>query len=201
MIGIYSTFTPAMRPFIKKIREAEQQENVLSVSFAHGFPWGDVPYTDGKVLVVTDNNLPLALALAKELGLQVFALRHHIGFNSLSLNEALSKALASHNTPVIVADQSDNAGGGAPADSTFALRWLLDNKVHNAAIAIFYDPEAVRLAKTAGVGATLDLRLGGKLGPTSGDPLDLSVTVLGIRENHYDGRQSEGNRFITDDNL
>jgi microcystin degradation protein MlrC len=30
------------------------------------------------------------------------------------------------------------------------------------------------------VGARLDLRLGGKLGPASGDPLDLSVTVLGI---------------------
>ena len=27
------------------------------------------------------------------------------------------------------------------------------------------------------------------------------TALLGIRENHYDGRQSEGNRFITDDNL
>ena len=33
---------------------------------------------------------------------------------------------------------------------------------------------------SAGEGATLDLRLGGKMGPMSGDPLDLRVTVSGI---------------------
>lgn len=184
MIGLYPTTEPMMRGFVERMIAAEQQEAVLSVSFAHGFPWGDVPYTDGKILVVTDNNPTLAASLAQALGRQLFALRGEIGFNTLPMDKALSRALASKNTPVVVADQSDNPGAGAPSDATFVLRWLLDHGVESAAMAILYDPQAVRLAKTAGEGATLKLRLGGKLGPSSGDPLDLTVTVLCIKENH-----------------
>ena len=185
MVGIYSTYTPLMRGFVDKMIDEEKRDDVLSVSFGHGFPWGDVPDAGGKMLVVTNNNPQLAVDLAQDLGMQVFALRHEIGFDSLPLEEALTQAVASDKTPVVVADQSDNAGGGAPSDSTFALRWLLDHKVEDVGIAFFYDPGVVRIAKAAGVGAKLTLRLGGKLGPTSGDPLDLSVRVLGIKDELY----------------
>jgi microcystin degradation protein MlrC len=87
-------------------------------------------------------------------------------------------------TPVVVADQSDNVGGGAPGDSTAALRWLLDHGAQDVALAILYDPEVVRIARKAGQGATLSVRLGGKLGPTSGDPLDLQVRVLSTRDRY-----------------
>src|SRR5205085_6663177 len=39
------------------------------------------------------------------------------------------------------------------------------------------------LAIAAGEGATLPVRLGGKLGPTSGDPLDVIATVTGVVRN------------------
>jgi microcystin degradation protein MlrC len=39
------------------------------------------------------------------------------------------------------------------------------------------------MAMAAGEGATLHLRLGGKMGPMSGDPLDLTAIVTGIAEN------------------
>ena len=80
----------------------------------------------------------------------------------------------------MVADQADNAGGGAPSDSTFVLRALLDRGVTDAALGMIWDPIAVQVAISAGEGAALDLRLGGKMGPMSGDPLDLRVTVSGI---------------------
>jgi len=183
MVGMYPTTAPDMRGFVDTMMETETKKGVLSVSFGHGFPFGDIPDEGGKMLVVTDNDKPLAESIAKELGLQVFGLRHRIGFDSLPMEEALSKAvtLAETNTrPVVIADQSDNPGGGAPGDSTFALRWLLENKIQDAAIAIIYDPQTVKFAKTAGVGAELSVRLGGKTGPTSGDPLDLDVTVKAV---------------------
>ena len=40
---------------------------------------------------------------------------------------------------------------------------------------------AARIAFDAGVGATLNLRIGGKIGPLSGVPLDLQVTVKALR--------------------
>lgn len=191
MVGLYPTSTPEMRSFIDTMVATEQMNDVLSVSFGHGFTYGDVPDAGGKMLVVTNNNLPLAQRLAKKLGLQVFALRHRINFNALSMEKALQKALLiaakpvnDQIKPVVVADQSDNAGGGAPSDSTFVLRWLLDHKTRDAAIAIFYDPQVVKLAIAAGVGAKLQVRLGGKMGVTSGDPLDLSVTISAIKKNY-----------------
>jgi microcystin degradation protein MlrC len=84
---------------------------------------------------------------------------------------------------VVVADVSDNSGGGAPSDSTFVLQALLQRGIENAGVAMIWDPIAVHVATAAGLGATLDLRLGGKMGPLSGDPLDLRVTVTGIVEN------------------
>lgn len=191
MVGMYPTSSPEMRGFIKSMVETEQLDDVLSVSFAHSFPYGDIPDAGARVLVVTNNNLPLARKLAEKLGRLVFSLRHQIQFDSLPMETALSKALDIIATeekglskPVVVADQSDNAGAGAPSDATFALRWLLDHQVREAATAIFYDPQVVKLAIAAGVGAELNLRLGGKLGLTSGEPLDLFVTVTQIKNNY-----------------
>ena len=191
MVGMYPTSTPAMRGFIDSMVAVEQMEEVLSVSFIHGFPYGDVPDAGGKLLVVTHNNQPLAEQLAQTLGQQVFSLREQITFQSLPTEEAFAKALSIAaqsdnrlNKPLVVADQSDNAGAGAPADATFALQWLLAHQVQDAAIATFYDPQVVKLALAAGEGELFQVRLGGKLGVTSGDPLDLSVKVHKIQRDY-----------------
>jgi microcystin degradation protein MlrC len=186
MVGMYPTTRQPLRGFVDAMGEAERRKGVLSVSFGHGFPYADVPDVGAKVLVVTDNDQALADTVAREFGLRVYGLRQEIGFDSLSvsMDEALSRALASRKNPVVVADQSDNVGGGAPGDSTFVLRWLLEHEATDTGLAIFYDPEVVRIAKRAGIGAKLSVRLGGKLGRSSGLPLDLEVTVLSTLENH-----------------
>ena len=45
-------------------------------------------------------------------------------------------------------------------------------------------PEVVKIARKAGAGATLSVLLGGKLGTASGEPLDLRVTVLALRDDY-----------------
>ncbi|MCB0092359.1 MAG: MlrC C-terminal domain-containing protein, partial [Caldilineaceae bacterium] len=50
------------------------------------------------------------------------------------MDSALDKALALDGQPVVLADVSDNSGGGAPNDSTFFLRKLLERGIGNAAI-------------------------------------------------------------------
>jgi microcystin degradation protein MlrC len=186
MMGLYPTSREPLRASVDALSVAEGRTGVLSVSLGHGFPFGDVPHEGVKVLAVTDGDRSLAQQIAREYGLQVYALRRQIGFDSISLplQDALGKAAASQVTPVVVADQSDNAGGGAPGDATFALRWLLDHHIEDAALAIFYDPEVVRLAFKVGSGATLPVRLGGKMGPFSGDPVDLEVTVGAMFRNY-----------------
>lgn len=186
MVGMYPTSRQPLRGFIDGLKEAERRPGALSISFGHGFQFADLSHVGAKMLVITDNDQALAERLAREWGLQVYGLRRQIGFDSLSLpiDEAFSKALSHPGRPVVVADQSDNTGGGAPGDATFALRWLLDHQVQNVALAILHDPEVVKIARKAGVGATLPVRLGGKIGTSSGAPLDIEVTVLSMLDNY-----------------
>lgn len=48
----------------------------------------------------------------------------------------------------------------------------------------FWDLGAVQICRDAGVGAVVDLRVGGKCGPVSGWPVDLRVTVRNIVLDH-----------------
>jgi microcystin degradation protein MlrC len=155
----------------------EGQDGVLSISIGHGFPWGDVPDMGTRMLVVTDDRPEGGARLAESLGQELYEMRERILPPYLTLEQALDRVLAIEEGTVVLADGSDNAGGGAPSDSTFILKALLDRGIQNAAVACLWDPIAVQLAMEAGEGAQFDLRLGGKMGPMSGDPLDLRVTV------------------------
>ncbi len=199
MIGLYPTSSQPLRAFVDAMTQAEQRHRVLSISFGHGFQFADVPHLGAKVLVLTDNDQQLAEQVAREFGMRAYAMRREIGFDSLSLpmEVALPRALSSGRAPVVVADQSDNVGAGAPGDSTFALRWLLERSATSVAAAIVYDPEVVSLAKKAGAGANLSVRLGGKAGPSSGNSLDLEVTVLSLRQNYmHSFPQQSGPPFL-----
>jgi microcystin degradation protein MlrC len=186
MLGLYPTSREPLRGFVRAMRAAEQRGRVLSISFGHGFQFADLPHAGAKMLVITDGDALLAHDVAAELGLQAYALRQEIGFDSLSLpmHEALSRAVTSVRGPVVVADQSDNPGAGAPSDATFALRWLVERDIADAALAFMHDPEVVRTAKRAGSGSTVQIKCGGKAGPLSGEPLDMTVKVLAAHDNY-----------------
>jgi microcystin degradation protein MlrC len=185
MMGLWHTTREPMRSFVTRMQEVEKQPGVLSVSLGHGFPWGDVPEAGAKLWVVTDNDPALAKRLAIELGREFWNLRNDIRPTTISVDRALDDALAMRGgRPVVLSDTADNPGGGAPGDSTFILRRLVDRGVGNAVVGAIWDLGAVQICKDAGVGATIALRVGGKCGPTSGQPVDLRVTVRAVVEDH-----------------
>lgn len=178
--GMISLYYPTQEPtksFKEKMSALEGKDGVLSVSLGHGFPWGDVPGLGTKMLVVTNNDSAGAEELAESLGREFYAMRAEVTPRFYDIDGVLDHALAVSGAPVVIADVSDNSGGGAPNDSTFVLRRMLERGITNAAIGCIWDPIAASVAIEAGEGAQLDLRIGGKMGPMSGDPLDLHVTV------------------------
>ena len=193
MIGFYLTPYEPMRSFVDDMLAAEGKDGILSLSVVHCFPWADVPTTGARFLAITDGDAARARRLAETWGRRFYALRHELLVDSPPMTTALDRALAVGRGPVVVADQADNPGGGAPSDSTFVLRELLARGVDGAAVAMIRDPIAVQVCMSAGVGAQLQLRLGGKMGPTSGDPLDLDVEVIGITPDmHQTWPQGDG---------
>ena len=183
MVGFYPTTEEPMASLVARFKAAEQEPGVLSVSFAHGFPWGDTPETGSKMLVITDGDPGLAARLAEEIGREVYAARERLLPRFPGIEAALDEALESPGL-VVMADTADNAGGGAPGDNTALLKAMLDRGIGEAALGAMWDPIAAVACADAGVGATLPLRLGGKCGPASGDPLDVTATVRGIGEDH-----------------
>ena len=179
MIGSFPTNLQPMRAFVDKMSSLEGKSGVLSVSAAHCFPYADVPEMGARILVVTDNQRAAGDRLAKELADEFFAMRGKTMPPYHTPDAVIDLALLSEG-PVVVADPSDNPGGGAPGDSTVILRRLIERHVQGAALAPVWDPMAVRLCFMAGVGGTLRLRFGGKTAPTSGQPIDALVTVTAL---------------------
>ena len=185
MVGIWHTTKEPMAGFVKRMQSFEGHDRVLSVSLGHGFAWGDVADNGAKLWVITDNDAAGAARLAEQLGREFWALREGTLAVPLSVEAALDRVMAvDDGRPVILADIADNAGGGAPADSTFILQAVLARGIRNAVLGPYWDLGAVQICRDAGAGAVIDLRVGGKCGPSSGTPVDLRVTVRAVLEQH-----------------
>jgi microcystin degradation protein MlrC len=179
-VTIHTSRHPA-RGFVDRIQNLEGKDGVLSISVTHGFAWGDVPGMGTKMLVYTDGDAAQAHALARQLADELIAMREALTVSFPSIDASLDAALAFDGGPVVLSDGADNPGGGAPGDSTFVLRRMVERGIRNAAIGPIWDPVAVRIAFDAGTGARLMLRIGGKIGPASGDPIDLECTVKALK--------------------
>ncbi|MDA0997706.1 MAG: M81 family metallopeptidase [Proteobacteria bacterium] len=183
MVGLYHTTRQPMRGFVELMTALEGKDGVLSVSLGHGFPWGDVPEEGTRVVVVTDDRKAAGDVLAEKLGRELWAMRDEITPRYVDMETAITEALSCKKGPAVIADMADNPGGGGPGDSTFIVKRMLERGIGMAAVGGIWDPVATGICLGAGEGARIPLRLGGKTGPTSGDPLDLEVEVKKIVRN------------------
>lgn len=177
----YHTTEPLMRAFVDRIKAMEGKDDVLSISICHGFDFADVPELGGRILVVMDKDKEKGDALATKLGKELVSMRGKTMPVFYSVDDGIDAAMEFDGAPVVIADRADNAGGGAPSDNTTILRRLIERHVENAAFGPIWDPISVRLCFDAGKGAEFPLRIGGKIGPSSGAPLDAMVTVVGLK--------------------
>lgn len=190
MLGVFGTGEGPMRLLVDQLARREAEPGILSISLIHGFPWSDTADTGAAVLVVYDagahgNVRADARTAAAELADAFFVLRMLGARATLDVAQAIDACIeapeAGPGRLVVLADSSDNPGGGAAGDSTFILRALIERGIEHAALGMIWDPLAVQIASDAGVGAALKLRIGGKVGEGSGMPVDLDVVVTAVR--------------------
>jgi microcystin degradation protein MlrC len=77
---------------------------------------------------------------------------------------------------VVLSDQGDNPGAGAPGDSTVLFEALERRQVAGALVASLCAPEAVTACHDAGVGAGVSVRLGSST---------VDVTVEAVTDGRY----------------
>ncbi|HEV8469771.1 MAG TPA: M81 family metallopeptidase [Candidatus Limnocylindria bacterium] len=174
---------PPMFWLTRRAAELERQPGVLNVSVNVGFGDADTEVTGLSVVAHTDRDPELARALADEVARLAWRLRRGFGTELVMMlpAEAVERALSTPDWPVVLADEGNNTAGGSPGDGTVLLAELKRQGWPEAALFI-RDADAVARCVATGVGAMIDLEVGGKLEPTNGDPVAVSGRVQLLSE-------------------
>jgi len=183
------TSQPPMSEAIDRLAELDGRPDVLSASLAVGYQWADSPIAGASVLVVAEHDGRRAQAYADQLARWVWQRRAVWQREPLSPARALELGERVGRYPIVLADQSDNTGGGAPGDGTEILRLFVERDLSEAAVLYIVDPEVAAAARSAGAGATLNVEVGGKSHPLLGPPVALQAEVLATSDGQftYDG--------------
>lgn len=186
-----TTDQPPMRTLIDRANQMEQHTRVLNVTVAGGFPPADVAEAGVSVVVTTVDDPQLASDLAEELATLAWELRDGFLGGVSSFEEAVACLAALPEAPcqpLLLVDIADNPWTGGPGDSADLVRFLLEHRVRDTAVAIIVDPETVGEATLAGPGAVFDVRLGGKTDDLHGPPLSAEATVMRLIDGRYVNR-------------
>jgi microcystin degradation protein MlrC len=188
------TAHPPMDEVMRRVHELERRPGVLSVTIATGFPWADVPDVGSSVIAVADGDRGLAQRTADELGDWVWEHRNRWHHPLVTVREAIAAGERVGKYPILLADHGDNTGGGAPGDSTEVLLTLIDLKLRDALLLYLVDPAVAQAAHAAGVGARIEVQVGGKSDPIQGPPVPMNAEVVALSDGKfkYDGPMYAG---------
>ncbi len=177
-----TTFSGIGKARLAIMLAAEEEPGVIDVSWFHGFPYADTPDVGINIVVTTDGDREQAARIAKGLATDLWAAREDFRAQDLSAAEAVAAAMASQAHPVVINETSDNCGGGTPGDGTHLLKAMLDAQLERACFGFIVDPEVAQQASDAGVGATIQVELGGKYDNLHGQPLPLTAQVRSLHD-------------------
>jgi microcystin degradation protein MlrC len=171
-----------MKSLIAMAKEIEKQPGILNVEVLVGFGWADAPHAGANVAVIAESEeqLPKARNEARRLAQAMWDWREDFTFDqevAPSVDEAIERALSAPESTVFVTDSGDNPTAGATGDTPYFLSRLLAKDVPDAVLASIPDEEAAQVCFEAGVGATVNLSLGGKMDTAHGDPVEVTGTV------------------------
>ena len=169
-------------PMVEALARAdtiEKSGEALVVSICAGFTRANIRDVGPSVTVTGDGDDPRLQAIAE--GLMDFAWKTRDYDSATLLPVAAAVALAQQgkpgDKPLVVADYTDNPGGGGYGDATSFLKGLIEAEVKSVAFHAICDPEAVRTALKNGLGKQI-LTIGGKIDPSlGGGPLTLDGEI------------------------
>jgi microcystin degradation protein MlrC len=172
-------------------------EGALAASLFTGFPHADITNAGLSAVVVTDGDRKLAEDLRDELLDRAWVEREAFLYQIEPLQQSVARAKAmpppdAGEGPIVLLDHYDNCASGGTMDTTVVLGEILRQGLEGVAAFAIYDPEAVRQAIAAGIGAELTLPIGGKIKmpaiPAESPPLTVTGMVKTISSGRYCNR-------------
>jgi microcystin degradation protein MlrC len=158
---------------------------ILDVSVFGGFAYANSRHIGASIMVWADGDPAAAQAAADELYADLKARRPEFDTPLVEATEGIRQALRAPGL-VAVTEASDNCLSGGIGDTPGLLAALValtpDGECVHAGLA---DATLVQVAWRAGVGAVLNVQLGGRLTQDYGAPVPLFVTVERLTHGRY----------------
>ena len=166
---------------IAMARAAEADGEVLAATVFGGFALADIHDAGASAICIADGDRAAAQAVADRLVGRIWAERDEHLYRHEPLEQAVARAKALEDGPVLLLDHADNVGSGGTQDVMMVLAEVMRQGLEDVAVGGIWDPQAVQAMQAAGVGATVTLHLGGKTDMPSigerGEPLTVTGTV------------------------
>lgn len=184
-----STRLEPAKSLYASIPDIEELDGVLDAAVWVGYAWADEPRCHATVIVTGDDRDVIA-GEAEGLARRYWDARSDFAFvgPTATLDDALDVALAAGAPrPYVISDSGDNPTAGGAGDVSWTLGRLLEradlaDRSRVALAASVFDPEAVRVARAAGVGATVTLQVGGRVDAGPSGPVAITGEVFSITD-------------------
>jgi len=190
LLPLFPTAFEPMKSYNQKAMDLEELDGVITVRITHGFFPADIEEMGMSVVAITNGDQTKADELATNLAMDLWNHKDSLIRDFYDLDGALDEALASiplaNGKPIVLGDASDNTGAGGLGDTTHILRRVLERHLTGFAFGPMVDAQSVKKCFEAGIGAEVELDLGGWSDPTySGGPLHVKGIVKTLTDGKY----------------
>ena len=184
--GTATDLTP-MLDLERIARRWEGEPGIYGVNVFSGYSFGDTFDTGVTFSVVAAQGADQSLIerIFSEMNATATAKRLE-GTPQVNDVEDLLGAIAEGRAgPILVAEPSDNIGGGAPGDCTGLLRIFLDLAIEGAAV-IINDPGSVQALQSSSGDSLVKLQIGGRGSKLDEGPLPIGARLLRLFKGVFD---------------
>ena len=154
-----------------------------------GYIWADEPRVTACAIAIGRDKESVSEAAMR---LATLYWQHRADFRfgvpALTVDDCLKRAMSEKVQPVLISDSGDNPTAGGVGDVTYFLSRALEFQPDSMIYASIPDAAAVESCMKAGLGAEVDLEIGGKLDYRNSQPLFINGTVVYIKA-HDDNPQ------------
>jgi microcystin degradation protein MlrC len=188
-----------MRDLLAMAEGFEHEQGIHVVAIQAGFMPADIEWAGPSVAVAHDPaQADRARAIANEVSREIWRRRHEetIAYRTVDQVMRAVKADPGSGGPLVIADGTDNPGGGGYGDATNLLRALISGDAKATAVGHIYDPATAQAATRAGAGKRLHVSLGGHIDPAFGAPIETEARVQSLSDGSFinDGPMAKGVR-------
>ncbi|WP_027038775.1 M81 family metallopeptidase [Mesorhizobium ciceri] len=176
--GKLETHLDPLKQLHARARVLEQSTPaIVDISLYNAYRFGDFTDMGQAAVLLSNGRYPQAEEIVYNFAQEFWERRDDFNDDLLTIEEALDAAAERpERLPKALADLGDRTLAGAPGDSTLILQAAMNYKRPLKGAMTVHDPETVAQAHAASVGATLAMRLGGKLTPQF-EPFDVVGVV------------------------